>query len=163
MATYRVSVGNREYVVDVTDSEVIVDGKPIQASLTPLNHGGLVLLRKENRTRELHVLPQGNSGFAVMVNGRHLIAQVERGNGKTKKRGEQAAQGAISAPMPGMVVDVLVKEGQQVASGEPLVILESMKMQMQLRSPFSGQVCKVAVCSKSQVEKGMLLVQVAGD
>ncbi len=62
-----------------------------------------------------------------------------------------------------MVVDVLVKEGQRVNSGEPLVILESMKMQMQLRSPFSGQVSRVAVANQAQVEKGMLLVQVAGD
>jgi biotin carboxyl carrier protein len=163
MATYRVSVGNLEYVVDVNGNEVFVNGKPIQASLTPLNDGGLMLLRKENRAREMHVLPQGNSAYAVMINGRHLIAQVEKGNGKPKKRVEQANQGAISAPMPGMVVDVLVREGQRVDSGEPLVVLESMKMQMQLRSPFSGQVRQVNVCSKSQVEKGTLLVQVAGD
>lgn len=163
MATYRVNVGNREYVVDVTGDQVSVDGKPIEASLTPLNSGGLMLLRKENRAREMHVLPQGNSAYAVMVNGRHLIAQVEKGNGKPKKRNEQASHGTISAPMPGMVVDVLVKEGQRVDSGEPLVILESMKMQMQLRSPFSGQVSRVAVCNKAQVEKGMLLIQVAGD
>jgi biotin carboxyl carrier protein len=163
MATYRVSVGNLEYVVDVTGDEITVNGKLIQASLTPLNNGGLMLLRKENQAREMHVLPQGNSAYAVMVNGRHLIAQVEKGNGKPKKRPEQANQGVISAPMPGMVVDVLVREGQRVDSGEPLVVLESMKMQMQLRSPFSGQVRQVNVCSKSQVEKGTLLVQVAGD
>ena len=163
MATYRVSVGNHEYLVDVAGDQVSVDGKPIQASLTSLNNGGLVMLRQENRARELHVLPQGNSSYAVMVNGRHLIAQVEKSNGKPKKRVEQANQGAINAPMPGMVVDVLVKEGQRVDSGEPLVILESMKMQMQLRSPFNGQVCKVAVANKAQVEKGMLLIQVAGD
>ncbi len=163
MAIYRVSVGNREFVVDVTDEQVTVDGKPIQASLTPLNNGGLVLLRRENRARELHILPQGNSAYAVMVNGRHLIAQVEKGNGRPKKHADQANQGAINAPMPGMVVDVLVKEGQRVDSGEPLVVLESMKMQMQLRSPVTGQISRVAVCSKAQVEKGALLVQVAGD
>jgi biotin carboxyl carrier protein len=122
-----------------------------------------MLLRKENRARELHVLPQGNSAYAVMVNGRHLIAQVEKSDGRPKKRAEQVNQGAVSAPMPGMVVDVLVKEGQRVNSGEPLVVLESMKMQMQLRSPFNGQVQKVTVHNKAQVEKGMLLVQVAGD
>lgn len=163
MATYRVNIGEREYVVDVTGDQVAVDGMPIQASLTPLNNGGLVLLRKDNRARELHVLPQGNSAYAVMVNGRHLIAQVEKGNGKAKKRAEQVNRGEVSAPMPGMVVDVLVKEGQQVDSGEPLVVLESMKMQMQLRSPFSGQVSRVVVGCRSQVEKGALLVQVAGD
>jgi biotin carboxyl carrier protein len=163
MASYRVSVGNREYVVDVTGDQVSVDGKLIQASLTPLNNGGLMLLRKENRARELHVLAQGNSSYAVMVNGRHLIAQVEKNNGKSKKAAAQANHGTINAPMPGLVIDVLVKEGQRVDSGEPLVVLESMKMQMQLRSPFSGEISKVAVCSRAQVEKGTFLVQVAGD
>jgi biotin carboxyl carrier protein len=164
MATYRVSIGNREYVVDVSGDQVMVDGKPIQASLTALNNGGLVMLRNENRTRELHVRQQGgSSAYTVMVNGRQMIAQVDKGNGKKRKAVDPVAAGAISAPMPGMVVNVLVKEGQRVDSGDPLVILESMKMQMQLRSPFTGQVSKVAVHSRAQVEKGTLLVQVAGD
>lgn len=163
MATYRVNVGNREYVVDVSDDQVAVDGKPIQASLTALNNGGLMMLRQENRARELHVQPQGNSAFAVMVNGRHLLAQVEKGTGKKRKCADKPAEGTINAPMPGMVVDVLVKEGQRVDSGEPLVVLELMKMQMQLRSPFSGQVRRVNVQNRAQVEKGALLVQVAGD
>lgn len=163
MATYRVNVGNHEYMVDVTDEQVFVNGKLVQASLTLLNNGGLVLLRKENRARELHVMPQGNSAYAVMVNGRHLIAQVEKSDDRRKKGAKQANEGAVSAPMPGMVVDVLVKVGQYVNHGEPLVILESMKMQMQIRSPFNGLVEKVTVHNKAQVEKGMLLVQVAGD
>jgi biotin carboxyl carrier protein len=163
MAIYRVNVCNRDYMVDVSDDKVAVDGKPVQASLTSLNDGGLLLLRNENRAREMHVRSQGNSAYAVMINGRHLVAQVEKGNGKARKRVEPQNAGAISAPMPGMVVNVLVKEGQRVDSGEPLVILESMKMQMQLRSPFSGQVSKVSVQNRVQVEKGTLLVQVAGD
>ena len=163
MATYKVSVGNREYVVDVAGDQISVDGNPVQASLTPLNSGGLVLLRNENRARELHVMPHGSGGYAVMVNGRHLIAHVEKNNGRPKKKADQGAQGSIKAPMPGMVVDVLVEEGQMVNSGEPLLILESMKMQMQLRAPFSGQVSMIAVQNKAQVEKGTLLVTVAGD
>lgn len=163
MATYRVNVGNHEYVVDVSGDQVAVDGKPIQASLIALNNGGLVMLRRDNRARELHVQSQGNRAYSFMVNGHQLMAQVDKGNGKTRKRTDPAAAGAINAPMPGMVVNVLVKEGQRVDSGEPLVILESMKMQMQLRSPFTGQVSKVAVNNRSQVEKGTLLVQVAGD
>ena len=150
-------------MVDVTGDQFVVDGTPVQASLTPLNNGGLVLLRKDNRTREMHVLPQGNSAYSVMVNGRNLIAQVEKGNVKTKKRADQANRGEVNAPMPGMVVNILVKEGQRVDIGEPLVVLESMKMQMQLRSPFSGQVSRIAVNCKMQVEKGALLVLVKGD
>ena len=163
MATYRVNVGDRDYVVDVTDDQVSVDGMPIQASLTPLNNGGLVLLRNNSRAREMHIRSQGNSAYAVMVNGRHLVAQVEKGNGKNRKRNEAAGGGVVKAPMPGLVVDVLVKEGQSVDSGQPLLVLESMKMQMQLRSPLAGHVSKVIVQNQAHVEKGALLVQVTGD
>lgn len=163
MARYRVNVGNRDYVVDVTGDRVMVDGMPVQASLTALNKGGLVMLRKENRARELHVRQQGGSAYAVMVNGQQMVAQVDRGSCRRARAADPAAAGCVSAPMPGMVVNVLVKEGQRVNPGEPLVILESMKMQMQLRSPLAGQVSKVAVHDRAQVEKGALLVQVAGD
>ena len=162
MATYRVSVGKQEYVVDVTREEVLVNGKPIDASLTPINEGGLYMLRRANRSRELHIHPQGNSAYGVMVNGRHLVAQVEKGN-KVRRKVDTGCAGTLVAPMPGMVVNVLVKEGQHVNDGEPLVVLESMKMQMQLRSPFAGQVSKIAVQNKAQVEKGAFLIQIAGD
>ena len=162
MATYRVSVGKQEYVVDVTNEQVLVNGKPIDASLTPINEGGLFLLRRDNRAREMHISPRGNSAYGVMVNGRHLVAQVEKGN-KIRRRTDPGCAGSLVAPMPGMVVNVLVKEGQRVDTGEPLVVLESMKMQMQLRAPFSGQVSMIAVQNKAQVEKGTLLVTVAGD
>jgi len=163
MATYRVNVGNRDYVVDVSENQVSVDGMPIQASLTALNNGGLVLLRRDNHARELHIRPQGNHAYAVMVNGRHVVAQVEKGNGKVRKPSELSGGGTIKAPMPGMVVDVLVKEGQVVDSGDPLVVLESMKMQMQLRSPLAGCVSKILAQTLAHVDKGALLVQVTAE
>ena len=60
--------------------------------------------------------------------------------------------------MPGLVVENLVKEGDVVEVGKPLVVLESMKMQMEMRAPISGRVEKVAVQPKSQVDKGAVLV-----
>jgi biotin carboxyl carrier protein len=163
VATYLVNVGNHEYKVDITGDKVAVDGKPIEASLTSLNNGGLVMLRKENRTRELHVLKQDSSSYAVMVNGRHLIAQVEKNNGKARKRQEQTNNGLLNAPMPGMVIDVLAREGQCVERGDPLIVMESMKMQMILRAPQAGEVIHVAVGRKDQVEKGTMLVQIANN
>jgi biotin carboxyl carrier protein len=61
--------------------------------------------------------------------------------------------------MHGLVVDVAVHVGDTVEKGQTLVVLESMKMQMQLRSPRPGKVTNVTVQSGNQVEKGALLVQ----
>jgi pyruvate carboxylase len=64
----------------------------------------------------------------------------------------------LGSPMPGMVVEVKVKPGQQVAEHEKLVVLEAMKMEMTLASPITGVVKDVYVKPKDRVEGGDLLV-----
>jgi pyruvate carboxylase len=64
----------------------------------------------------------------------------------------------LGSPMPGMVVEVKVKPGQQVAEHEKLVVLEAMKMEMTLASPVTGVVKDVYVKPKDRVEGGDLLV-----
>ena len=65
--------------------------------------------------------------------------------------------------MPGMVVNVLVQTGDYVNQGQTLVVLESMKMQMQLRSTISGTVTLVSAKPGQQVTKDTLLVSVRAD
>jgi biotin carboxyl carrier protein len=77
---------------------------------------------------------------------------------RRQKDGPQA--GALLAPMPGIVISVAVKEGDTVERGQVLAVLESMKMQMQMRAPISGRVTRVAARPAAQVEKGALLVQI---
>ena len=62
--------------------------------------------------------------------------------------------------MPGLVVEVNVSEGETVEKGHILAVVESMKMQMQMRAAVTGRVSKVAVKSGEQVQKGQLLVLV---
>jgi len=66
----------------------------------------------------------------------------------------------IKAPMPGKIIDVLVREGTCVSRGEPLVILEAMKMQNEIMSPVSGTVVKVTAKQNTSVMKDDLLVEI---
>ena len=70
------------------------------------------------------------------------------------------APGSLSAPMPGVVVRVLVVPGEQVAAGQPLLVLEAMKMEHTITSPHEGEVSAVNVKEGDQVERGMPLVEV---
>ena len=70
------------------------------------------------------------------------------------------APGSLSAPMPGVVVRVLVAPGEQVAAGQPLLVLEAMKMEHTIASPREGEVSAVNVKEGDQVERGMPLVEV---
>ena len=65
---------------------------------------------------------------------------------------------AVKAPMPGLVVAVRVTGDQQVSAGDVLVILESMKMENEVRAPSDGRVSRVHVRPSETVEKGQTLV-----
>ena len=62
--------------------------------------------------------------------------------------------------MPAKVIDVPIKPGERVRGGQTVVLLESMKMQMEIKAPFNGMVETVFVQSNGQVEKGSRLVYI---
>jgi len=66
----------------------------------------------------------------------------------------------IKAPMPGKIIDVLVREGATVVRGEPVVILEAMKMQNEILSPVNGVIVKVSARANTNVMKDDLLVEI---
>lgn len=65
----------------------------------------------------------------------------------------------LKSPMPGLVIDVLVHEGHTIASGEPLIILEAMKMENILKAPTDVTIKKVLVQKGKAVEKNEVLIQ----
>ena len=74
--------------------------------------------------------------------------------------GTGEGDGAIMSPMPGRVIAVLVKEGQAVARGERLLVLEAMKMEQALLAPFDGVVGALKVAAGEQVPEGTLLARI---
>ena len=65
----------------------------------------------------------------------------------------------IKAPMPGMVLNVLVSEGQEVKKGDAILVLEAMKMENVLKSPTDGVIKKIAISKGIAVEKNQILIQ----
>jgi biotin carboxyl carrier protein len=65
----------------------------------------------------------------------------------------------IKAPMPGLVLSVLVTEGQEVSKGDSLLVLEAMKMENVIKSPASGMIKKILINKADKVEKNEILIQ----
>ena len=65
---------------------------------------------------------------------------------------------SVTAPMPGNILDVKVTQGQMVAAGPTLVILEAMKMECEIQAPVDGTVASINVTKGSTVESGAVLV-----
>jgi biotin carboxyl carrier protein len=96
----------------------------------------------------------GGRTTAVTVNGRR--SRHGAGDAGRTAHGEQR----IAAPMPGRVVRVLVASGDTVQAQQPLIVVEAMKMENELRSPKAGRVKDVAVAAGAPVEAGRVLVVV---
>ncbi|MDQ3875340.1 MAG: acetyl/propionyl-CoA carboxylase subunit alpha, partial [Actinomycetota bacterium] len=71
---------------------------------------------------------------------------------------EEDATASLSSPMPGAVVRVDVAPGETVEAGQPLVVLEAMKMEHTVSAPHAGRVADVRVAAGDQVESGRVLV-----
>jgi biotin carboxyl carrier protein len=74
-----------------------------------------------------------------------------------------AKSGAVKAPLPGMVFSVLVKESDTVTKGQPILILEAMKMQSEIAAPVSGTISKIHIKEKAPVQEGEILITIESD
>jgi biotin carboxyl carrier protein len=101
--------------------------------------------------------------FTIKVNGRkyHLEAK-DKYDELLKSLGMEAAGSGkineIKAPMPGLVIDIMVAPGQEVKKGDPVMVLEAMKMENILKSPSDGIVKKINVEKRQAVEKNQVLL-----
>jgi len=100
--------------------------------------------------------------YYVHVGGRHFCLEevVQSGTGGYARDGSAGpADRSVSAPMPGTIVSILVKEGDKVEKNQGLVIVESMKMENTLRAQMPGKVAKVHFKVGDLVDTGVSLVE----
>jgi len=158
MAVYRIKIGENEYRIEITESGIKINDEDIQADLLQLNEAGLYLMNHGDDKLELHMKVEGESSYLVMADGKQILAQVESERDQVKSRVVSASDNELRAPMPGLVISVNVEIGQQVQEGQPVCVLESMKMQMAIHAPKDGIVKDILVSSDQKVEKDSLLV-----
>ncbi len=79
---------------------------------------------------------------------------------KTKDSEDHSGITKIKAPMPGLIVKVLCKEGDNVRKGDNIVIIEAMKMENAMKSPVSGTISKIFVKEAEPVEKDFVLIEI---
>ncbi len=101
--------------------------------------------------------------FTIRVNGTNYTLTIHDAYDQmVKKMGLLEAQSQkisdIKAPMPGLIVDVLVQAGDVIEEGSQLVVLSAMKMENIIMAPGSGTVKSVEVSKDDAVDKGQLLI-----
>ncbi len=142
----RIAIGDRLHEVDMK-----AIGNHMLVSLLVDNCSYEVLL--EEREGEYHVLLEGVV-YAVRVENKDH----RRLSRLARPRAMPMGKITIRAPMPGMVVNVPVAEGQHVSGGDVLVVLESMKMENEVRAPQGGAVREISVAAGDLVNGDQVLL-----
>jgi biotin carboxyl carrier protein len=162
---YIATVNGREYVIDLEDGQRIrVDGRTLVVDMRQIEPSHLYSLLVDSLSYEMAIEEMGHT-FRVMLDGDLFEVRVE--DERTRRlasAGHQLppAPGEIQvkAPIPGLVTRLLATAGDAVAFGQPLLCLEAMKMENELRAPRAGTVGRVAVEPGQRVEQGQLLLTI---
>jgi biotin carboxyl carrier protein len=163
---YKVKV-NDQFVFEVEnkDSAFLVNGDPVQLDLSEVNssHTHVLYQGKSFRT-EIVEVNKAEKTCGIKVNGNtYRISIEDQFDELLKKLGldNLAANKVleIKAPMPGLVLKVLVAESAEVKKGDNLLILEAMKMENILKSSTDGIVKKIVIKQGDKVEKNQVLIQ----
>lgn len=162
---YLTTIGDREFVIEIDgENKLVVDGKPFFIDFDSIGDQPVYSLLIDGKSYEAYVYPAENV-WQVLLFGRFYPVQVE----DERERRLRLASGvvisehqeyALKAPMPGLIVDIPVQNEQSVEKGDVLVILESMKMQNELKSPRAGKVTHISVEKGDRVEQRQVLMSV---
>jgi biotin carboxyl carrier protein len=161
---YITTINDKEYIVDLVDEKhVSVNGKVLEVDFATVSGQPVFSLLVDGRSYEAYIY-ENEDGLEVLLHGHFFAAQVkderERGTQNASAGNSPSGEFVLKAPMPGLIVAVPVEDGQQVEKGQTLLILESMKMQNELKSPRAGTVTRIKVNAGDRVEQKAVLLAV---
>ena len=164
MSEYLATVEGQEYRVQVeAEGAVTVDGAPYEVDLQSIDGGFHYSLLAGAISLEVFVERCEDVCFVSIEGQRYQVKVEDERQQRAGSRREAAlavGDAEVTSPMPGMVVAVLVEEGQQVRTGEGLLILEAMKMENEIRAPRNGLVQHLKVTPGQRVSHDELLLRI---
>ena len=160
---YVATIAGHSYEIDINEAgQISADGEVLEVDFQSIADQPVYSMLLNGESFEASVFT-GDRAVEVLLRGRYFQVAVEDERQKRLREasgGSQVKEGDFNlvAPMPGLVIAVPVDDGQEVAAGDNLVILESMKMQNELKAPRDGTVSGVRVTAGDSVNQNQVLV-----
>ena len=156
-------INNTTFTVERDGDTLLVNGEPSDARITRLDEHA-VLFTENGTSTVVGVEPQEDGTTIVTVNGKRATVEIKTATDLLlesfgMEAGDSAADREIRAPMPGLVLRVLVAPGDTVEAGQGVAVLEAMKMENELKAPADGTVEAVHAEPGAAVGKNDLLIQ----
>jgi biotin carboxyl carrier protein len=159
--TYHIEIAGRAYDVHLNFERATVNGKEIQPEHVEFD-GFTVKYRSQDAVQSI-LLDRSENQKYLTVNGRELPVMIETSRDRLLRMAESASSAGvhhaeIKAAMPGLVVRINKQVGDTVSKGDPILILEAMKMENEVRSPVNGVISEIHAKHRGSVEKGDVLI-----
>jgi biotin carboxyl carrier protein len=162
---YRASVNNQIFEIIATDSDLILNGKIMPWNLVQTSEGHFhILIKNKSYRAEVVKADRNTKSFIIKINGRQYPVELkDKFDLLLEKMGMNNGAGGkinnIKAPMPGLIIDLRVKDGDKVMPGDSLLILEAMKMENLIKATAETMVKSVKVKKGDSVEKNQILIE----
>ncbi len=163
---YITTIGDQQFTIDINrDDQVTVDDQVIDVNMQQMQDTTMYSVIINGQSYDVR-MSERDGVYAAQLHGQVFEVVVEdehtrRLAGLKSGLGVVVGEVVIKAPMPGVVVDILVSPGQTVAKGDIVLILESMKMQNEFKSPKAGTVHTLRVAAGDKVEQNAVLLTIA--
>ncbi|MBX3172903.1 MAG: hypothetical protein KF709_00675 [Gemmatimonadaceae bacterium] len=162
-----VDIDGSRHEVMLADGAAVLGGAASTASMTEVPGSPVRVVTIDGLRYQVVARREGPKGrYVIWMDGWRVEAEAldERQRAIRDLRAANAAAAGpapVIAPMPGLIVRVHVEVGAQVEAGQPVVVMEAMKMENELRAPAAGTVKAILVKPGQAVEKGTTLVEMA--
>jgi biotin carboxyl carrier protein len=160
---YLTKIGEQTFELEILDERHIrLDGEPHEVDFTSIGDQAVFSILIDGRSYEAHAVRQGED-WHILLHGQMYEAVVEdeqavRARALARPTTAESGEFFLRSPMPGLIVRILTAVGQTVEKGTPLIILESMKMQNELRSQKAGTVREIRAEINQTVEQNQVLI-----
>lgn len=162
---FSVILQNTSHSVEKTEESLKVNQKPISWDLKWIGERKIHLIRgNESIEAELLSIDRETKTLQIRIGYKTATLKLKDRFDLLLEQMGMSVNGVggmkdIKAPMPGLILDLKVKPGDEVKKGDVVLILEAMKMENIIKSPGDGVVKDVKVALKQSVEKNQVLIQ----
>jgi biotin carboxyl carrier protein len=165
MSDFRITISGKKFSIQTNEIGLLsINGLDKSASLTKLGEHS-VLLKLNGKLYHAAYTKLQNGNYTIHIEGliynsivktklQYDLTELTTQKSKSVKRVE------FKAPMPGLILKIFKNLGDQVEVGEPLIILEAMKMENEMKSSISGKVSNVLFKEGDSVEKGSTILTI---
>jgi acetyl/propionyl-CoA carboxylase alpha subunit len=157
--------GKYDFIIENTKDQLRINGEPYDFDFQKIDDSTFHFIYK-NRPFKVRILNYDIdlNRLDIRVNQhRYSVLLQDEGDMLLQKIGISRVLNnhadILRAPMPGLILDIRVVEGQQVMMGEPLIVLKAMKMENILKSPHDGVIKRIEVEKNQKIEKDSVLIQ----